>query len=171
MSETSAQDQPTAPVTGEFTTDGLPHGRTSITPHVVVSPATAALEFYRDVFGAVVVSETRMGDTIGEAELRFSSGSITIGDPLPEYGLVAPQPGGISMSLALYVSDVDAVTAKAEAAGATIREAPANFVSGDRYASILDPFGVRWAVMTRVEDLSPEESKRRVDEWAASFSS
>ncbi|MBO9706252.1 MAG: VOC family protein [Arthrobacter sp.] len=169
MSETPAQDQPTAPATGEFTTDGLPHGRTSITPHVVVSPATAALEFYRDVFGAVVVSDTRMGDAIGEAELRFASGSITIGDPLPEYGLVAPQPGGISMSLALYVPDVDAVTAKAEAAGATIREAPANFVSGDRYASILDPFGVRWAVMTRVEDLSPEESKRRVNEWAAGF--
>ncbi|MFJ3958832.1 VOC family protein [Arthrobacter sp. NPDC090010] len=169
MTETPEQQNTTA-VTGQYTTDGLPHGRTSITPHVVVSPAAKALEFYRDVFGAVVVSDTRMGEMIGEAELRFSSGSITVGDPLPEYGLVAPQAGGISMSLALYVTDVDAVTARAEAAGATIREAPANFVSGDRYASILDPFGVRWAVMTRIEDLSVEEAKRRVDEWAASFS-
>jgi PhnB protein len=41
------------------------------------------------------------------------------------------------------------------------------WVSGDRYASIRDPFGVRWTVMTRVEDLSAEESERRVAEWAA----
>ncbi|MDP5226562.1 MULTISPECIES: VOC family protein [Arthrobacter] len=179
MSENTAQSQNTAPsentaprtaATGRHTTDGMPHGRTSITPHVVVSPATKALEFYRDVFGAVVVSETRMGELIGEAELRFTSGGITIGDPMPEFGLVAPQAGGTSMSLALYVADVDAVVALAEAAGATIREAPADFVSGDRYASILDPFGVRWAVMTRVEDLSTEESARRVHEWAAGFS-
>ncbi|HJB62625.1 MAG TPA: VOC family protein, partial [Candidatus Microbacterium pullistercoris] len=52
-------------------------------------------------------------------------------------------------------------------AGATVREPVATFVSGDRYASIRDPFGVRWSVMTRVEDLSEEESARRVAEWAA----
>ena len=44
------------------------------------------------------------------------------------------------------------------------------FVSGDRFASIRDPFGVRWSIMTRVEDLSPQESARRVAEWAASIS-
>lgn len=54
-------------------------------------------------------------------------------------------------------------------AGAGVREAPSTFVSGDRFASIRDPFGVRWSVMTRVEDLSEEESARRVATWAASF--
>jgi PhnB protein len=39
-------------------------------------------------------------------------------------------------------------------------------VSGDRYASLLDPFGVRWAIMTRVEDLSPDESRRRIEAWS-----
>jgi PhnB protein len=58
---------------------------------------------------------------------------------------------------------------RAVAAGATVREAPADFVSGDRFASIRDPFGVRWSVMTRVEDLSEEESAARVREWARSF--
>jgi PhnB protein len=43
-------------------------------------------------------------------------------------------------------------------------------VSGDRYASVRDPFGVRWSIMTRVEDLSEEESTARVAEWAASVS-
>jgi PhnB protein len=39
-------------------------------------------------------------------------------------------------------------------------------VTGDRFASILDPFGQRWTVMTRVEDVSPEERDRRMAEWA-----
>jgi PhnB protein len=73
----------------------------------------------------------------------------------------------VTFSLALYVPNVDDVTANAEARGATVREEPATFVSGDRFASILDPFGLRWSIMTRVEDLSPEESARRVADWAA----
>jgi PhnB protein len=56
------------------------------------------------------------------------------------------------------------------AAGATVREEPSTFVSGDRFASIRDPYGVRWSIMTRVEDLSEEESAARVAEWAASVS-
>lgn len=48
-----------------------------------------------------------------------------------------------------------------------LREPVTTFVSGDRYGSIRDPFGVRWSVMTRVEDLSDEESTRRVNEWMA----
>jgi PhnB protein len=65
--------------------------------------------------------------------------------------------------MALYVPDVDEVVARAITAGATLREPVASFVSGDRYASLLAPFGVHWAIMTRIEDLSPEESRRRVE--------
>lgn len=62
------------------------------------------------------------------------------------------------------------MVARAEAAGAVIREAPSTFVSGDRFASIRDPFGVRWSVLTRVEDLSEDESARRVADWAKQHS-
>ncbi len=48
---------------------------------------------------------------------------------------------------------------------ATLREPVAYFASGDRYGSIRDPFGVRWTIMTRVEDLSDEESEQQVKEW------
>ena len=71
------------------------------------------------------------------------------------------------MSLALYVADADTAVAVLTEAGATVREPLTTFVSGDRFASVVDPYGVRWAVMTRVEDLSPQESERRVAEWAA----
>lgn len=171
---------PTAPATGVHTTDGLPHGSTSLTPHLVVTPAEQALTFYRDVLGATVVDVTRFTapdaagspvEIVAHAVLDFGAGQLTLSDALGDYGLVAPDPSaGSSFSLALYRPDVDAVTARAEAAGATVREHPATFVSGDRFASILDPFGVRWSIMTRVLDLSPEESARRVAEWAATQS-
>ena len=61
----------------------------------------------------------------------------------------------------------DALVARAQRAGATVREPLSTFVSGDRFASIRDPYGVRWSVMTRVEDLSEEESTQRVADWAA----
>jgi len=156
-------------ITGAYTKNGRPHDSTSLTPHLVVSPAEAAIDFYREVFGARVLAVTRFpgANSIAQAELDFGLGKLTLSDPMKEYGLVAPDPShGTSVSLALYLPDVDVVFARAVAAGATVREPLATFVSGDRYASLIDPYGVRWAIMTRVEDLSPEESRRRVEDWS-----
>ncbi|EYT51824.1 glyoxalase [Leucobacter sp. UCD-THU] len=155
---------------GAHTTAGMPHGSTSLTPFLAIPRAAAAIEFYRDVFGARVVDVTEMGGAVAHAELDFGAGHLQLGEPMPDYHLVAaPEGEDDCYSMGLYVPDVDAVVERAVAAGATVREAPADFVSGDRFASIRDPFGVRWSVMTRVEDLSEEESAARVREWARSF--
>jgi len=155
---------------GTHTEKGRPKGYSSLTPHLVVAPASQALEFYRAVFGAQVLDETHFGDRVAHATLALPVGRFTLSDPLPQYELVAAGPGPLSMTLAIYVDDVDTVTERAVARGAKLREPPTDFVSGDRYASILDPFGVRWAVMTRVEDISAEESAERVRRWAATQS-
>jgi PhnB protein len=160
-----------APANGQHATNGMPHGSTSLTPHVVVTPAATAMEFYRDVLGARIVDVTRMpgSDLVAHALLDFGTGMLTLSDPMESYGLIAGDPArGTTFSLALYVPNVDEVTTSAQDRGATIREPAATFVSGDRFASILDPFGLRWSIMTRVEDISPEESARRVADWAAS---
>ncbi|GAB3615444.1 VOC family protein [Okibacterium endophyticum] len=169
--ETTTDDSTTEltePATGEHTTRGMPHGSTSITPHIVVSRAADALDFYSRVLGARILDVTRFGDAIAHAVLDFGSGMMTISDPIESYGLAAPNPRqGVTYSLALYVPNIDEVTRAAEANGATIREPASTFVTGDRFSSIIDPFGVRWSIMTRVEDISPDESARRVAEWAA----
>ena len=155
-------------VTGEHTTDGLPHGSTSLTPFLAVAGAADAIEFYRSIFGARVVDVTTMGGVVVHAELDFGNGRLQLGEPSPDYGLVpAPEGENDCYSIGLYCADVDAVVERAEQAGATIREPVSTFVSGDRFASIRDPFGVRWSIMSRVEDLSEEESARRVAQWAA----
>jgi len=153
---------------GEHTVHGTPKGVSSITPFLAIPGARDAIGFYRDVFGARVVDVTEMGGVVVHAVLDFGNGQLQLGEPAPAYHLVPPPAGDDDCySLGLYVADVDAVVAAAEQAGAIIREPVADFVSGDRYASIRDPFGIRWSIMTRVEDLSEEESARRVAEWAA----
>lgn len=68
-------------------------------------------------------------------------------------------------SVVHYCPDVDAVSALATEHGARFVAEPGTFVTGDRYGRVMDPFGHRWIVMTRVEDVSREEAERRVDEW------
>lgn len=163
--------EPTTGVTGDHTTDGIPHGLTSLTPFIAVPNAKQAIEFYTSVFGARLVDATEFSGVVVHADLDFGTGHLQLGEPNEEYGLIAAPDGPAACySLGLYCSSADEVVAKAEAAGATVREPLSTFVSGDRFASILDPFGVRWSVMTRVEDLSEEQSAQRVAEWAASQS-
>ena len=152
---------------GQHTTHGIPHGLTSLTPFIAVPRARQAIEFYRDVFGARVVDATEIGGVVAHAVLDFGNGRLQLGEPAADYHLV-PAPSGEDdcYSLGLYCSDADDVVARAEAAGATVREPLMTFVSGDRFASIRDPFGIRWSILTRVEDLSEEESAERVAQWA-----
>ena len=153
---------------GQYTTNGIPHGYTSLTPFLAVPDAAKAIAFYQDVFGARVVDVTEFGGVVVHADLDFGTGHLQIGEPTPAYHLVkGPEGEDDCYSIGFYCPDADDLVGRAEAAGATIREPLATFVSGDRYASIRDPFGVRWSIMTRVEDLSPEQSARRVAEWAA----
>lgn len=146
----------------------IPEGYTSLTPFLCIDGAAAAIDFYISVFGATLVD--RMdgpNGTVAHAELDFGHGRLQLSDPNEAYHLEAPAAGpSVTHSVALYCEDTDAVVARAEKAGATIREPAQTFVTGDRFASILDPFGQRWTVMTRVEDVSPEERDRRMADWA-----
>ena len=147
----------------------VPAGYTSLTPFLCVADGNAAINFYTAALGATLVYRMDApGGGVAHAELDFGTGRLQLGDAADAYGLVAPAGGDtVSSSVCLYLADVDAVTAKAVELGAVLREPPTTFVTGDRFASILDPFGHRWAIMTRVEDVSPEEQERRLAEWAA----
>jgi PhnB protein len=150
-------------------THHIPAGYTSLTPFVVCDGATAAIDFYTSVFGAAVVSRNDLPDgRVAHAELEFAQGRLQLSDPMPDLHLVAPSGGDeVTGSTVLYVEDVDTVYAAALAAGATGYEEPQTFVTGDRFGALLDPWGHRWAIMTRVEDVDPEEAQRRVDAWLA----
>lgn len=160
-----------AGVTGKYVNNGKPNGYTAITPFIVVDKPAEAIAFYETVFGARAKNVTALGDgdqrIIVHADIDFGDGYLQLGGPSPAYDLVLPPGDGKACySLGIYVADVDRTVALAEAHGAAVREPATNFVSGDRYASILDPFGVRWSIMSRIEDIPEEESFRRVAEWS-----
>jgi PhnB protein len=150
----------------------IPEGYTSLTPFLVIDGAAGAIEFYTSVFGATLIEKMdrpggSLGTEVAHAELDFGDGRLQLSDPNPDYKLKAPErKESVTHSMVLYCPDVDDVVARAEKAGATIREAAQTFVTGDRFASIIDPFGQRWAVMTRVEQVDAEERDRRLAEWA-----
>ncbi|MCK0090657.1 VOC family protein [Rhodococcus sp. HNM0563] len=147
----------------------IPDGYTALTPFLVVDGGAKAIEFYTDAFGAKLVDRQDGPDgAVMHAELDFGHGRMQLSDPHPSMGLHAPDgTNNVNHSYVLYCADVDATFARAVSLGAQVFEEPSTFVTGDRFASLLDPFGHRWAVMTRVEDVPPEEAKRRLDEWVA----
>jgi PhnB protein len=141
----------------------IPEGYPSLIPYLIVADGSAAIAFYQNVFGA----RLRMrldgpGGKIGHAELEIGNSLIMLADEHPEMGALSPKTvGGTPVGLHVYLEDVDAVAAKAVAAGATLKRPVENQFYGDRLGSIVDPFGHLWHISTHVEDVSPEEIGRR----------
>ena len=149
------------------TAKSIPDGYHSLTPYLAVDGAERAIAFYERAFGAVLTGRYDGPDgTIMHATMRVGDSVLELGDPMPDYGLVAPRGGGVSSSLMFYCDDVDAVHAGAVEAGATVVAEVTDFPSGDRYGTVLDPFGHRWSIATRVKDVPPDEVEQALKDWS-----
>lgn len=140
----------------------------TITPYLVVRGAEAAIRFYSDAFGAEelfrLVDPATPGK-IGHAELRLGESVVMLADEYPDFGAYSPDAiGGTPVTFHLSVDDVDAAAARATSHGATLLRAPTDQSFGDRVAMILDPFGHRWSLATKIEDVAPDEMQRRWNE-------
>lgn len=150
----------------------VPDGSHAVTPYICCADAATAIDFYVDVLGARETS-SRFVDAdgkVGHAELTLGDSLIYLSDPYPEIGVVAPNPEGASVGLLAYVPDVDAVVARAEAAGARVLRPIEETFYGTRRATLVDPFGHRWLIGTHVRDVSADEYQAAVDDFAASSS-
>src|SRR5262249_31866605 len=97
------------------------------------------------------------------AEIEIEGGRIYVSDEWPEGGVFSPQKyGGTSVSIHLVVANVDALAARAVAAGATMERPPTDEPYGQRAGVVCDPFGHRWFLATAVEEVSREELRRRM---------
>jgi PhnB protein len=149
-------------------TNPIPSGFHTLTPALVTDGAAAAIDFYVRAFGAEVELRLDAGETVAHAELRIGDSLLTLCDPMPDYGLVAPDPDRpVSSSLMLYCEDVDAVHARAVAEGATLVTEVSDQFHGNRGGAVRDPFGHRWVIATCIEDVDGAEMQRRMDALTA----
>ena len=140
-----------------------PEGYHSVTPYLFIKGAARAIDFDKNVFGAAeVVRMAAPNGQIMHAELKIGDSMIMMSDENPQIGALSPLSiGGTASGLHLYVPDVDAVIEKAVAAGAKpVRPVQDQFY-GDRSGTVIDPFGHMWSVATHIEDVAPEEMRKR----------
>ncbi len=146
----------------------VPEGQHTISPHLTVRGAPRAIEFYKKAFGATEIH--RMPDASGlimHAGLKVGDSLFFLNDemPTPGGGKSPTSIGGTAVTINLYVPDADKTYKQAISAGAKETMPIADQFWGDRYGVITDPFGHKWAIATRKEDLTDDELRQRGKEF------
>jgi len=151
--------EPTMPV------NPTPPDYAGVTPYLIVRDADRAIDFYKDVLGAKETMRLTYPDgKVAHAELMVGGGNLMLSEEMAEMGFRGPLSfGGTPVSLLVYVKDVDAVVAKAIAAGAENQRPVADQFYGDRSGTIVDPFGHVWTIATHTKDLSAAEMQQAME--------
>jgi PhnB protein len=141
-----------------------------ITPHICVRGAAEAADWYARALGARIGRRIPVpGDKFLEIELRFGDASVMIADEFPDMGVLSPLSlGGTYGAIHIATDDVDALWARAVAAGAQIHAPLADMFWGERHGQIIDPYGHRWGLNQHLRDVPDDEVTRAA---AAMFSS
>jgi len=139
----------------------------TITPHLAITDVAGALDFYAAAFGARERLRLSMPDgTLAHAEMVIGEdGLVTLGAAIPAYGLAAPDPEQpVQVAIMVFGDDVDALYARAVAAGASSMSEPADQFHGDRTAAVRCPYGHKWMLGQHLRDVPQEEQQRLLEE-------
>jgi PhnB protein len=170
-------DAPTAPTVPTIdlpprsnvmtSTTTRPTTHASVTPYLTVHDGAGALDWYADVFGAVIGQRVVGGDgTIAHAEFTIGVAPFYLSDEFPDMGVTSPRTlGGTTVAIHLTVGDVDAAFGRAVDAGAESLSEPADQPHGARHGTLLDPYGHRWMLSQHVRTVPADEYARAMTEY------
>ena len=150
-------------------TKHMPDGFHTATPSIVLSNTREAIEFYKKAFDANEIYQmpTPDGKTM-HAMIQIGDSFVMMSDEFPQMGANSPTTvGGTSSTIHLYVEDADKIYDQAIKAGATPTMPMMDAFWGDRYGSLIDPYGHSWAVATHKKDMSAEEMQKAAKEFMA----
>ena len=144
-----------------------PKGYHSLTPSLAYKGTEEAIAWYKNVFGAKEKMRVDGPDKkVMHAELTIGDSNFFLAEQNPQYGNKTPQSvNGNSITLHLYVPDVDNTIKKAVQNGATLLMAPMDMFYGDRIGNIEDPYGYSWALATHIKDVPESEMKKMAEEF------
>jgi PhnB protein len=147
----------------------IPAGYHAVTPYLAIRGAAEALEFYKMAFGAKEIMRMPGPDgKLGHAEISIGGSRIMLADEHPQMNFLSPQArGGTTVTLHVYVKDVDATVERAVQAGGKLARPVQDQFYGDRTGSVEDPFGHMWHLATHKEDLSKAELRKRAEKAMA----
>src|SRR3954462_14275521 len=93
------------------TVNPIPPGMHTITPHLVWGGAAAAIEFYKEAFGATEMFRLAGPDgKLVHAMVRIGDSPLMLMDEFETMGARGPKPlGGSPVTIHLSVTDADAV--------------------------------------------------------------
>ena len=137
----------------------IPDGMHTITPHIVCANALEAIEFYKRAFGATDPA-TMMGPDgkLMHGQIHIGDSVVMLAEENKEWGMLSPKSLQTTpVTIHMYVTDVDAVYARAIKEGATAKMPPADMFWGDRYGVLIDPYGHSWSIATHTRDLTPAQ--------------
>jgi uncharacterized glyoxalase superfamily protein PhnB len=117
-------------------------------PHIVCDGAADAIEFYKRAFGAEEMMRMPGPDgRLMHATIRINGAVLMMVDENKQYGMLGPKTlGGSPVTLHLTVANADESIARAEKAGATVKMPAADMFWGDRYGTVVDPWGHNWSI-------------------------
>ncbi len=142
--------------------DGRPADWPALTPYMTVRDAGASLRFYEAAFGFKVTGEVMRNEAgaVMHAGMRLGDATIMFAPQGMSSEMQAPASSGAtdSLSIYLYVADVDALAARAERAGARVIQRPADQFWGDRIAVFKDPDGYHWTFATNVGEFDTSKA-------------
>ena len=145
----------------------IPEGYHNITPSLSFNGTEEAMVWYKNVFGARERMKINGPDNkIMHAEMTIGDSMIFLAEQNPQYGNKTPQSvNGNSISLHIYVEDVDNTIKKAVQNGAKLLMAPMDMFYGDRCGNIEDPYGYSWVLATHVKDVAEKEMLQKAKEF------
>lgn len=121
--------------------------KTAIVPTLSVKNGKAAIEFYKNALGAVVLRSNTDDDGSVVAEMAIDNAWFVVADESPEHGNLSPETlGGTPVRIGLQVADPDAVFENVVEAGATVVYPVADQDYGYRLGHFIDPFGHHWEI-------------------------
>lgn len=138
--------------------------KTELVPYLCAKNAAAAIEFYKAAFGAIQGWRLdEPGGRVSHADMEIGDVGFMIADEHPEVGFVSPETiGGTPITLHLTVENADAVFEQAVRAGAKVDRPLQDQFYGYRNGYVTDPFGFRWCIGTKLEELTPQQLDERV---------
>lgn len=121
-------------------------------PMLSIPHGISDISFYEKAFGAVELRRFGNDDgSIHVSELLLNGNMFHLHEQTLHANVLSPASAATTtVTIGLFVNDVHAVVAQAEAAGAIISSPVQDYDYGYRQGTIIDPFGHQWQIQMQI---------------------